>query len=131
MSQSCYIKFIGSQEEGDDNLKKYSYTTTLLLTTFLYGIHMLTGRTFLRIVEPPMRHVLVAGMILIPILGVIFIAKKRIIPLKWVIISISSLWIMISTLYVIHPIQNGGWVLSGSLTLYALNILWRGDWRIP
>ena len=112
-------------------MKKYSYTSVLLLTTFLYGLHMLTGRTFLRIIEPPMRHFLVAGMVLIPILGAIFIAKKRLTPLKWAIISITSLWVMISTLYAIHPIQNGGWVLSGSLTLYALIILWKGDWRVP
>ena len=59
-------------------MKKYSYTIVLLLTTFLYGLHLLTGFTFLRIIEPPMRHLLVAGMLITPILGALFIAKKRI-----------------------------------------------------
>lgn len=111
-------------------MRKYSYTTILLLTTFIYGIHMMMGYTFLRILEPPMRTVVIIGMLLLPLLSGVFIKLKKVKALQWSIITITSVWIMVATMYILHPLPNGGWVLAGGLALYALNILGRGDWRV-
>ena len=110
-------------------MKKYPYTSVLNFITFSYGLHMILGFTSLRLLEPPMRWVLVAGLLLSPILNVAFIkindARKLNISLRITTI----IWIIITGLYFLHPISNGGWILTLTPVLLGLVILARGDWR--
>ena len=110
-------------------IRDYSYSLLLAIGTFLYGLHMQFGNTYVRILEPPMRYVLIIGLIIVPILSLIFILSRKNKLLKYAMSLNAGLWAMIGTMYVINPIPNGGWVLAYLITFINWNLLVEGDWR--
>ena len=110
-------------------MREYSYSLILAIGTFFYGLHMQLVGTYVRILEPPMRYVLIAGLILVPILSLIFIFSRRNRLLKHTMSLNAGLWAMVGTMYLINPIPNGGWVLAYVIMLINWNLLVEGDWR--
>lgn len=110
-------------------IRDYSYSLLLAIGTFLYGLHMQFGNTYVRILEPPMRYVLIIGLIIVPVLSLIFILNRKNKPLKYAMSLNAGLWAMIGTMYLINPIPNGGWVLAYLIMFVNWNLLVEGDWR--
>ena len=110
-------------------MREYSYSLLLAVGTFLYGLHMQFSGAYIRILEPPMRCVLIFGLIIVPILSLIFIFNRRNKLLKHTMSLNAGLWAMIGTMYLINPIPNGGWVLAYIITVINWNLLVEGDWR--
>lgn len=109
-------------------MKKWIYTLTLALGTLLFGISGIIHQTYLRIVEPPMRWLLIGLMIVIPLLIFISILKNKPNVVGSLMIGIGGVWGSVTLLYFISPLQNSGWILSGIITLTCLATLMRGDW---
>lgn len=101
---------------------------TLALALLVYAIDLfLRDTTYIRILEPPARYVLIAVMLVVSILNILGVAfswqKTRGLGL----IGIAGCWSGVSYLYWVNPVSNGGWTLTLALTVITLTALYRGD----
>ncbi|MDK6688338.1 hypothetical protein QP246_02550 [Aerococcus urinae] len=112
------------------NIRKNAYTYALALTTFLYGVSLiLQQNTYIRLIEPPARWFLICTCLALPIWLVYANSTSKPRGKSWGAIGIAALWAGIAVLYLIHPVENGGWVLCMGISLLALATLSTGDWR--
>ncbi|KAA9232810.1 MULTISPECIES: hypothetical protein [Aerococcus] len=112
------------------NIRKNAYTYALALTTVLFGISLILQRnTYIRLIEPPTRWLLILACFVLPTWLIWSNSTNRPKGKSWSVIGIAALWAGIAALYVIHPVQNGGWALCLGISLLTLATLSTGDWR--
>lgn len=102
-------------------------TLWVSISTLIYGIMMAFSWTNSRILEPPGRYILIGSLIVLPIILMVLTYTSHNNMRGWCIIAISVVWVWISILYTLHPLNNGGWILALSQVGYSFILLFRGD----
>lgn len=103
--------------------------TIINAITVLYGLNMAIGNHYIRILEPPLRYVLIACLLVSPLLAQLSLATFKRRYLGWLLVLISMSWAFVAWFYFVHPVKNGGWGLALGYMLLTFVQLYRGDYR--
>lgn len=80
--------------------------------TLLYGVALMLSDNRIRLIEPPMRYLLIGLCIILPIIKIIALYQGWNKARGWVLIALAVLWWWVAWLYFINPISNSGWILA-------------------
>lgn len=98
----------------------------LNIITMFYGAALITSKNYIRIIEPPMRYVLIFACFALPMILLVVIYKKQDKARGWLFIALAVLWWLIAWLYFINPVNNSGWILAISNVGHIFIHLYRG-----
>ena len=84
-------------------------------------------QTHLRIIDFPPRLFLILACLIIPAVNLYTLYKGYKNASKWVVVVLTTLWSNIGVLYGVHPVSNGGWVLSVVIIGFSFIALYDGD----
>ena len=82
--------------------------------TLLYGVVLMVSDARIRIIEPPLRYLLIGLCIILPVIKIIALRKSWDKTRGWVLIAMAVTWWWIAWLYFINPVNNSGWILATS-----------------
>lgn len=92
----------------------------------IYGIALIISNNHIRIIEPPMRYLLIVTCFVLPIILLTVIYKDKKHARGWLFIGLAVLWWWIAWLYFINPVNNSGWILAISNVGHIFIHLFRG-----
>ena len=98
----------------------------LSVIAIAYGLALACANNYIRIVEPPLRYLLIALFFTLPIIKVIALYKGWDKFRGWVLIALAVTWGWVAVLYFIHPISNAGGILAISNVGHTFIHLARG-----
>lgn len=97
------------------------------LVTIVYGVVLIFSNTHIRLIEPPMRYLLIVACLILPIILLIVMYREQRNLRGWLVIALAVLWWWIAWLYFINPVNNAGWILAISNVGHAFILLFRGN----